>query len=255
MHSTDTIVNLSRDEIIGQPTYTKVSNLGVLQFRHDYDAQLVELIASKAEALRYTAAEKRHLNLKFIRNAHALIPEILELVNQPGRVDRLSALAETELEVYPVSVISSIITFQGHHEDEGSIIWHADGIPVTEMVPLRITDLQGGELELYSGDPERGLSSIADNQVLPESEIISISHRMGYSIFGQLMRLVHRVAPISGGSRITLNMNLRSKEKPYIDDNSMFYLAADNPEGPWKDEYINDVFERKLPKYLADRRA
>ncbi len=253
MHSVDTIVSLSRDEIIGHPTYTKISDLGVRQFRHAYDAHLIEVIARKAEELRYTAAEKRHLNLKFIRNAHTLIPEILELVNQPGRIDKLSALAGTELEIYPVSVISSIITFQGHHEDEGSIVWHADGIPVTEMVPLRITDLQGGALELYSGDPERGLWSIADNKTIPESQIISISHRMGYGILGQLMRLVHRVAPISAGSRITLNMNLRSKEKPYIDDNSMFYLAADNPEGSWKEEYIDDVFQCKLPKYLKDR--
>ncbi|MDH6238613.1 tetrahydromethanopterin S-methyltransferase subunit F, partial [Cryobacterium sp. CG_9.6] len=39
--------------------------------------------------------------------------------------------------------------------------------------------------------------------------------------------------------------------KPYIDDNPMFYLAADNPTFDWVDEYVNDVRTRQLPAYLA----
>jgi hypothetical protein len=69
------------------------------------------------------------------------------------------------------------------------------------------------------------------------------------------MRLMHRVAPISRGSRITLNLNLRSLEQPYIDDNSMYYLAADNPSLDFVDEYVTDLRERQLPAFVAKHAA
>jgi hypothetical protein len=242
---------MTRDDIIGEPSYTKSSNLGVLQFAHGYDEELLAVIAEKATRLRYTLAEKRHLNLKYIRNAHSHIPEINELIHASGRLARLSSLAEVELEVYPLSIISSIVTFQSADSNEGSIVWHADGIPITEMVPLSIENLVGGELELYRGSSEVGLARVAANEEINESETVRVDHRAGYSIFGQLMRLMHRVAPIEQGSRITLNLNLRSAKHPYIDDNSLCYLAADNPDLEWQNEYLSDVRERQLPSYMA----
>ena len=189
--------------------------------------------------------------MKFVRAAHHHIPEIGELIGDPWRIERLSAIAGTPLEPYPVSVISSIVTFQGANEAEGSIVWHTDGVPVTEMIPLVIDDaLVGGELEIFEGPSETGLARQAVDDRFDDDEIVRIAHQKGYSIVGQLMRLMHRVAPISHGSRVTLNLNLRSRERPYIDDNSMCYLAADNPGREWEAEYIRDMRERQLPQYL-----
>jgi hypothetical protein len=243
------IFHMTRDEIIGEPSFTKSSDLGVIQFEHGYDMEIMSVIAAKAESMRYTVAEKRHLNLKYIRGAHEYIPEVLELVHAPGRLARLGALASIELEVYPLSVISSIITFQDA-DSEGSIVWHTDGIPITEMVPLSIDSLVGGELELYLGNSEVGLARIAAGKKIGDDETVRVTHRVGFSIFGQLMRLMHRVTPIEQGSRITLNLNLRSLRHPYIDDNTICYLAADNPDLTWLDQYIHDVREQQLPRYL-----
>jgi hypothetical protein len=248
---------MTRDDIVGEPTFTKCSDLGVVQREHGYDPALLQEIARKAIALRDSdAADKRHLNLKFMRAAHHHIPEIGELIADPRRIERLSAIAGIPLEPYPISVISSIITFQGAAEAEGSIVWHTDGVPITEMIPLIIDDgLVGGELEIFGGPSEAGLARQATDDHFDDDELIRIPHRMGYSIVGQLMRLMHRVTPISRGSRITLNLNLRSLERPYIDDNSMYYLAADNPSLDFVDEYVADLRERQLPAYLAKRAA
>ena len=149
------------------------------------------------------------------------IPEICDLMNAPGRLLLLSSLAGVNLEIYPLSVISSIITFQ-NSENEGSIVWHADGIPITEMVPLVIDNLEGGELELYCGSSEVGLARhYGAGEEIRDDETIKLPHLMGCSIMGQLMRLMHRVRRITRGSRVTLNMNLRSAMHPYIDDNSV----------------------------------
>lgn len=247
----DLLVNHSRDEIIGEPTYTKSSDLGVVQFRHNYPSDIVNYIVEKALELKRTHAEKRHLDLTYIRGAHRLIPEINELVQFDGRLERLSELAGTNLEVYPLSVISTIITFQDG-ASSGSIVWHCDGIPITEMVPLSISDLEGGDLQLFKGNPEVGLSRIYNGgEALSDDEIINVRHQKGFSIMGQLMRTMHRVEPISSGSRVTLNMNLRSAKRPYIDDNNICYLAADNPDMAWKEEYIEDVLSNQLPLYMS----
>jgi len=245
------VFSMTRDEIIGEPSYTKSSNLGVVQFRHNYDQQILSHVAQKAQELRYTIAKKRQLNLKYIRGSHLHIPEINELVNAPGRLARLSEIAAVELEIYPLSIISSIITFQDA-DSEGSIVWHTDGIPITEMVPLAIDGLVGGELELYLGSSEVGLARLYEaHEEISDSKLVRVKHQLGFSILGQLMRLMHRVNPVTHGSRMTLNMNLRSAKRPFIDDNTMCYLAADNPELEWQSEYFEDVRSRQLPRYLA----
>jgi hypothetical protein len=241
---------ITRDELLGEPSYTKSSDLGVIQFAHDYDRDILAAIEAKAQQLRYSVAQKRHLNLKYIRAAHTHIPEINELIHAPGRLAALSELAGVELEVYPLSIITSIITFQGAG-DEGSIVWHTDGIPITEMVPLAIDGLVGGDLELFRGSSEVGLARNAAGETIGPDETVRVRHRLGFGILGQLMRVMHRVTPIEEGSRATLHMNLRSARHPYIDDNSMCYLAADNPGLEWQDEYLTDVRETVLPRYLA----
>jgi len=245
------VLSKTREEIIGQPSHHQVSDLGVVQFRNSYDEQLLRTIAEKAKEIKDERSDKRHLDLKYIRGAHRFIPEISELFRSESRIEWLSELAGTRLEPYPISVISTIITFMDAHED-GSIMWHADGIPVTELVPLEMPDLEGGELELYTGNSEVGLVRQERGEEIENSEILRVQHRTGHSILGQLMRLMHRVRPIISGYRITLNMNLRSYDKPYVDDNSMCYLGADNPDFQWEREYVTDVKGRQLPAYLAN---
>jgi hypothetical protein len=241
---------MDRDEIIGSPSHYKVSNLGVVQFRNNYDSDLLQQIACKAIAIKDTVAEKRHLGLNYIRAAHLHIPEIQELFALDERLDRLSELAGTRLENYPTSIISSIITFAGVSSVDGTIVWHADGIPVTELVPLIIDDIDGGELELFRGPAEEGLARY-DGREVPQEQTIAVTHEVGYSVLGQLMRLMHRVRPIRRGFRVTLNLNLRSTALPFIDDNTPWYLAADNPDLLWMDEYLRDLREKVVPAYLA----
>jgi len=243
----------TRAELIGKKSYWQISDLGLKQVEFDYDPELLRLIFDKAQRIKDEASEKRHLNLRFIRKAHVAIPEILELVHYPGRLDRLSGLAGAALEPYPVSVISSTITFMGASPDDGTVAWHADGVPVTEIVPLAMRDLDGGELQIYRGDYETGFTRLAEDGALSERDLITVPHRLGASTLAQLMRVLHRTAPIRSGYRVSLNMNLRSRDQPFIDDNPLYYLAADNPDYDWVDQYLSDVRARQVPAYLASR--
>lgn len=245
----ETLQYYPRDVLLGGPTYWKISNFGAAQFRNEYDPGLLSTILKKAKELKESLAFKRHLNLKYIRGAQRYIPEINELIHDAARLERLSALAQVPLEPYPVSVISSIITFMGPESDDGAIGWHCDGVPVTELVPLLMDDVVGGEVELYRGSSELGMSLIEDGYSIPDSDVLRIPHRLGYSTLGQLIRICHRTAPISHGYRVTLNLSLRSREKPYIDDNSLVYLGADNPDENWHSEYFADVQAHQLPAY------
>lgn len=246
-----TCLAYGREEILGAPSHHQISDLGVAQYAHDYDPALLNVILEKALAIKAEAAARRHLGLNYIRAAHRVIPEIEELVHWPGRLDRLEALAGVRLEPYPISVISTIITFTSATPDDGSITWHTDGVPVTELVPLLIRDTEGGELEIFRGPADEGLARQARREPIPEDRLLRIAHKPGHSVVGQLMRVMHRVRPMSRGLRVTLNLNLRSAERPYIDDNTLCYLAADNPELGWQEEYVADVRARQLPAYLA----
>ncbi|MGY6655446.1 hypothetical protein ACXIZN_25115 [Amycolatopsis sp. TRM77291] len=247
-----TYYRASRKQLIGKETHWQVSDLGVVQQDHRYDPELLDIICQKAVAMKEEVSAKRHLNLRYIRQAHVHIPEILELVYYPGRLDSLSELAGTVLEPYPISVIASTITFMGAASSDGAIDWHADGVPVTEIIPLEIHDLTGGGLQIYSGDYEIGLSKLQAGDTL--SDLVSIPHRIGATTLAQLMRVLHRTEPIATGHRISLNLNLRSRDKPYIDDNAAYYLAADNPDYEWVKQYLDDVHARQVPAYLAFQR-
>lgn len=243
-------VQHSRSEITGYPNHHQISDLGVVQFQHSYDQDLLAVILKKAREIKVSHAEMRQLNLNYIRDIAAHIPEINELINDKDRIERASELAGTKLEPYPISIISSIITFTSPKPSDGAITWHQDGVPVTELIPLSIVDAEGGELELYRGYADEGMSRVMNGGEISQEEVFSVQHEEGYSVMGQLMRLMHRVRPMTQGERITLNLNFRSADKPYIDDNSMCYLAADNPNFHWQGQYIEDVHKRQLPAYL-----
>ncbi len=239
----------TRDAIIGSPTCWKVGTLGLIQFKNNYDPDLLSIILKKAADLKDTFAAKRHLNLKYIRGAQRYIPEINEIICDSARMERLRSLAEVVLEPYPISIISSIVTFMGPQEDDGVIGWHCDGVPVTELIPLAMDGVTGGELELYHGNSEVGLSLLDDGRGFTDAEVLRVRHRLGYSILGQLIRVLHRTAPMCKGYRITLNLNLRSRDKPYMDDNNLVYLGADNPGEEWHSEFLADIRTHQLPAY------
>ncbi|TIN92161.1 MAG: hypothetical protein E5Y06_24620 [Mesorhizobium sp.] len=73
---------------------------------------------------------------------------------------------------------------------------------------------------------------------------------MNYATLGQFLGVLHRTAPIRFGERVTLVLNQRSVAKPYVDDNRMFYLAADNDQNrEWVNELAEDVWTNQLPAY------
>ncbi|MUT25000.1 hypothetical protein CK231_25790 [Mesorhizobium loti] len=73
---------------------------------------------------------------------------------------------------------------------------------------------------------------------------------MNYATLGQFLGVLHRTAPIQYGERVTLVLNQRSVAKPYVDDNRMFYLAADNDhDREWVNELAEDVWTNQLPAY------
>ncbi len=241
----------TREEIVGGPTYWKIGDLGAIQFAHQYDQELLSIILRKATELKDSMAIKRHLNLKYIRGAQRYIPEINELIHDRARLERLRRLTDIRLEPYPISVISSTVTFMGPQDNDGTIDWHCDGVPVTELIPLAMIDLEGGEVEIYRGNSEVGLSLLEEGREISQTDVIKIGHRLGYSTLAQFLRVLHRTAPIHKGYRVTLNVNLRSQDKPYVDDNNLVYLGADNPDGEWHSEYITDIRTRQLPAYKA----
>ncbi len=242
---------ISREAILGHESAWQISDLGAVQARHGYDTGLLSRILTRALELKDELCANKHLNLTYIRGAHRYIPEIGELVHQRQRLQRLSTLAGTAVEPYPISVISSTITFMGPSDGDGTIDWHCDGVPVTELIPLQIDEhLQGGELELYLGNPEVGRAMLERGEELPRERVMKLQHKMGFSTLAQLLGVLHRTAPIRVGTRVTLNLNLRSVERPFVDDNRLFYLAADNDEDTaWLEEMTRDVRERQLPAY------
>ncbi|MDG4896283.1 hypothetical protein P9272_22180 [Mesorhizobium sp. WSM4976] len=243
---------LSREAIIGHETAWKVSTFGVAQYRHGYDPALLSAIEEAALKLKASHAVHKHLDLTFITGADRYIPEIKELLHDKLRLERLSDMMGTELEPYPLSIVGSTVTFMNPRD--GAVEWHCDGVPVTELIPLSISDpLIGGHLEIYCDDSETGRSILESGRDLPRNKIMRIDHKMNYATLGQFLGVLHRTAPIQLGERVTLVLNQRSTIRPYVDDNRLFYLAADNDhDRAWVNELAEDVWTNQLPAYRRD---
>ena len=247
----DVRYSISREAILGHESAWQISDFGAAQFRHHYDPELLATIARKARELKAERAHQKHLDLTFITGADRYIPEINDLIHDARRLDTLSQLAGTKLEPYPLPIVGSTVTFMGPQGGDGTVDWHCDGVPVTELVPLEISDpIIGGELEIYMDNCEVGKAKVHRGEALPESQILRIPHRMGYSTLGHFLGVLHRTAPIRYGQRLTLVLNLRSHERPFVDDNRIFYLAADtDQESEWVHDVVNDVWQHQLPAY------
>jgi hypothetical protein len=244
---------IDRASLLHKEESFKVGNLGVAQIEHGYPLDLLNEIKRKALLIKEERSANVHLNLRFIRNAQKHIPEIGELVNWPGRLESLSEVAGEQLEPYPFSVISTAVTFMG--PEDGTVDWHGDGPPITELVALEHENVVGGRLEIYQDDYESTIAAVRSGRELDPERYLRLRHKVGSSVFGQLMSVPHRTEPMSSGVRITLTMNLRSVHRPFIDNNPMYYLAADNPDFAWVSEYVDDVRERQVPAYLKFRES
>lgn len=241
----------TRDDFI-KNSYWKAGDLGSIQFRHNYDRSLLETIKNKAIARKEELGKNLHVGLNYIRSAHHHIPEINELLYDSEHIAALSEFAGITLEPYPLSVIAAAITYMS--QEDGNVDWHSDGPAFTQLIPLVMEDVEGGELEIYCEQREKARLELQETNGVPNKDkIISIKHNIDYSIFSQLHRCLHRTAPLKKGLRITLNLTFRSKEQPYIDDNTMWYLGADNPKFEWLDELVKDVKEHQLPAYIRDQ--
>lgn len=240
---------ISREAIIGHDTAWKVSNFGAAQYLHGYDPEILEAIRLKALQLKEQYAVHKHLDLTFITGADRYIPEIKELMHDRLRLERLSDMMGTQLEPYPLSIVGSTVTFM--NPKDGAVDWHSDGVPITELVPLSISDpIVGGHLEIYCDNADKGRAILEKGQELPRNKILKIDHKMQYATLGQFVGVLHRTAPIKLGDRVTLVLNQRSKVKPFVDDNRMFYLAADNDvDRSWVQELADDVWNNQLPAY------
>lgn len=251
IHTKDVRFSASREAILGHLSGTKFCDLGLVQSRHDYDPQVLEVIRQKAIALKQEDTVREHLNLTFASGIQRKIPEIRELQADKHRLERLSDLAGTKLENYYLDVVSTTVTFMSPMD--GSVDWHCDGVPGTELIPLSISDpIIGGELEIYRGNCEVGKALTQRGDDIDPGETLKVPHMMGYSTLGQFHGVYHRTNPIQFGERITLVMNLRSVDEPWIDSNDVTYLLADNhgaEDQSWIDDMIKDDHEVKLPSY------
>lgn len=244
----DAQLSMTRTEMIG-PSYWKMSEFGLVQFEHGYDAGLLERIRRRAWALKDELAHNRHLDLNYIRGVHRYIPEVLELLHDARRHSRLEAFAGEPLEPYPIEQVRTLLSFQS--ADEGSIGWHTDAGGCIELIPLDMDGLSGGEFQVYRGQPDIGRHLESVHGAIPEQEILTVPYRMGCSTFGQFFRVLHRAAPITAGRRVTLMMAMRSVARPFLDDNMPWYLGADNPNfDTWLPAYLDDMRNRQLPAYL-----
>ncbi|MDH6238401.1 hypothetical protein, partial [Cryobacterium sp. CG_9.6] len=204
----DITQQFTRRELLGKETFWQASDFGAAQLSHQYPDDLLATICTQAREIKEESSETKHLNLRYIRGAHKLIPEILELFHLDGRLNALSEIAGTELEIYPISVITTAITFMG--PDDGTVGWHGDGVPHTELIALDVDNVTGGALEIYRGDFEEGSAAVHNGEDLPANMLTHIPHEVGSSIFGQFMRVLHRTQPMTSGNRITLTLNHRS---------------------------------------------
>ena len=242
----------SREDLIG-PSSWKFSDLGLVQFENGYDPELLGRIRDQAIALKDRLASPSCLSTTYIRAPHLHIPELADFVFDLTRISQLEEFAQTRLEVYPLNIASCFIHFMSH--EDGSLAWHSDAVPSLEIINLALDDLEGGQMEIYCGSEDEGRSLLESADALPVDALREIEPRIGYSVYGQFTRTLHRTKPITKGNRIALLIAHRSVEKPYVDDNSLWFLGADNPDFEWAGEFVRDERERKLPAYLRDKAA
>jgi hypothetical protein len=195
-----------------------ISPLGYARYAHDYPADLLDGILTEARRIAEYAWEARsadrYLGLRHLRAAHEAIPLVKTLMHDRERLARLSDLAGTELEPYPITRAASHINL--YRPGEVPIEHHTDGAA------------------------EDGKRALRQGEALDTGQHMHIPQRTGHAVLMQGRRLLHTAEPLADGERITLVLVMRSAAEPWKDGNSLARLLLDDPIDTVREEWIAD---------------
>jgi hypothetical protein len=227
-------------------------DLGYARYDHGYGADLLHAVHDRSRALRTQAqpVQKRFLELDHLRRVQQLIPEVADLVYDQDRLARLSDLAGTQLEPYPIGTSCSGVNF--YRPGELPIQFHCDGPAFVELVPLYADGSQdGGSTLLFRGPADVGSARLRARGRLDEEDLTGIPQRVGAGVLFQGRMLLHAAETLTDGHRVTLVMSLRSKAEPWKDGNTLSRLLNDDRPEDVVADWQNDVDTRRLPALRA----
>jgi hypothetical protein len=222
-----------------------VTSLAYAVVESEYGTETLARIASKALELR-PRAQGKFLGLVHLRAAQTHIPEVFNLMHDLARLRALSVLCGTELEPYPLTRAGAHINFYEPHR--ATVDFHTDGPPYVELIPILLDgNCRGGSTVIFRGCPQSGLAIQRKGQKIPRDRLLSVSHEIGRSIVMQGRSLCHSAEVLTDGQRVTLVLPLRSKLKPWKDNNTLERLLLDDSPEDVVDEWTRDSIHRKLP--------
>lgn len=230
----------------GRPS--AASDLCFARLEHGYPHDVLAAIYARSVQIRQASHPKQQqfLGLDHLRRVQSLIPLVADLVHNPYRLERLSAVAGIELEPYPISTSCSGVNF--YWPGQEPIEFHADGPAFVELVPVHADGSQdGGSTVVFSGPVDVGLARLRADGQLPSDELIHIPQRVGSSVLLQGRMVLHTAETLSDGHRVTLVMSLRSKTEPWKDSNTLSRLLMDDRPEDVATDWRTDVDTRQLP--------
>jgi hypothetical protein len=230
----------------GRPS--AASDLCYARLEHGYPNDLLAAIHARSLQIRQTSHPKQQkfLGLDHLRRVQNLIPHVAELVHDPHRLERLSAVAGIELEPYPISTSCSGVNF--YWPGQEPIEFHSDGPAFVELVPVHVDGSQhGGSTVVFRGPVDVGLARLRGDGRLAGDELTRIPQRVGSSVLLQGRMVLHTAEMLSDGHRATLVMSLRSKTEPWKDSNTLSRLLMDDRPEDVTTDWLTDVDTRQLP--------
>jgi hypothetical protein len=227
------------------PDYHAVSPVAWAVLEGLYSRRLIDGLLDAAHRLA-SQADSRFLDLKMLRGAHRLIPELREIMFDRARLDLLSEVAQTPLEPYPIDIAACHINY--YESGRRPLAFHSDGAAMVELVPLDDGGDSCAATLVFNGPRDDGLElfEMSSSNDLPDSRLLRIPHRVGQSILLQGRRLVHSGAT-TDRDRVLLVFALRATDEPWKDDNTIARLAMDYEPADFLDSWIEDEITRKLP--------
>ena len=236
----------------GDGSPAAAGDLGYARYDHGYDADLLDAVLTRSLQLRAQAQPERKwfLELDHLRRVQQLIPEVAELVYDRDRLARLSDVAGTELEPYPIGTSCSGVNF--YRPGELPIQFHCDGPAFVELVPLYADGSQdGGSTLLFRGPADVGSARLRAHGRIEDEDLVGVPQRVGAGVLFQGRMLLHTAETLNDGHRVTLVMSLRSKAEPWKDGNTLSRLLKDDRPEDVVADWQHDVDTRRLPALRA----